>query len=65
MGLVMIKIFHFCHMNYIAVNYSTVLIIPLVKLRDAFPGSILQPPECGNYFENSERQELNENNLYL
>lgn len=54
-------------MHYKAVNYSIVLIIPIsiVKLRDTFPGSILQPPKCGNYFENNERQEFDKNNLYL
>lgn len=50
-------------MHFQAVNYSPVLFIPILKLRDTFSGSSLQPPKCGNYFEKSKWQESDKINL--
>lgn len=54
-------------MHYKAAIYLTVLFIPILnfEITDTFSGSILQLPKCGIYFENSERQEFDKNNLCL
>ena len=61
-GLV-IKKFSLCHMHYQAVNYSTVLFISILKLREASSSSILQPLKCGNYFEKCKWWEFDKTNL--